>query len=195
VTEVTNWWQSLLLEKQVFYGIGILSLTILLIQMVLTILGLGGDHDADLSGAHDHGTEHGFSFVTVRTVTAFLVGFGWTGALLLNRGYNVLPAIIRAVPVGAAFLFGTAILVRNLLKLQSSGNLDYANAIHTVGTVYSTIPGGEAGTGQLELMMQGRLITADARTTATPDLKPGTAARVIALVGQSTLIVETVSLP
>ena len=79
------------------------------------------------------------------------------------------PAIARAVVVGALFLLGTALLVRNLLKLQSSGNLDYANAVGTIGTVYFTIPAAESGGGQLSLMMQGRLITADARTQSAPD--------------------------
>ena len=82
-----------------------------------------------------------------------------------------------------------------LLRLQSSGNLEYGNAVGTVGTVYSTIPAAEAGSGQLEVMVQGRLITAEARTQSSPALKPGTQARVIALVGQSTLLVEPLSLP
>src|SRR3712207_4774116 len=127
--------------------------------MLFTILGFGGHHDADI-GVHDHGG--GLSWVNLRTVTAFLVGFGWCSGILLNRGYSMGSAIARAVVVGALFLFGTALLVRNLLKLQSSGNLDYANAVGSVGTVYSTIPASESGRGQLEVMVQGRLITADA---------------------------------
>jgi membrane protein implicated in regulation of membrane protease activity len=188
-----EWWQSLVAESKIFYAIGIVSLVLLLFQMLMTILGLGGDHDHELGGHGDH--EHGWGLITVRTVMAFLSGFGWAGGILLNRGYEVGPAIFRAVVVGALFLLATAVLVRNLLKLESSGNLDYKNAIGTVGTVYSTIPSAEAGNGQLELMMQGRLITAVARTQSSPDLKPGTQARVVALIGQSTLLVEPLSLP
>ena len=155
--------------------------------MLLTIIGFGGDHDGDL-GHDDPGS--GAGIITIRTVMAFLTGFGWTGAILLNSGHNIGSAVARASVVGAAFLLGTAFLVRNLLKLQSSGNLDYANAVGTIGTVYSTIPAAEAGGGQLEVMIQGRLVTADARTQSSPDLKPGTQARVVALIGQSTLLVE-----
>jgi membrane protein implicated in regulation of membrane protease activity len=126
---------------------------------------------------------------------AFLSGFSWAGAILLNRGYNLGPALARASVVGALFLFATALLVRALLKLQSSGNLEYSNAVGVIGTVYSTIPGADAGAGQLEVMLQGRLITADARTQVSPALKPGTKARVVALIGQSTLLVEPLSLP
>ena len=191
-----EWWQSLVGESRIFYAIGIVSLVVLLFQMLLALLGLSGDHGADVGG-HGHGDDHGsgHGIITIRTVMAFMSGFGWTAAILLNRGYAIGPAIARAVVVGALFLLGTAILIRNLLKLQSSGNLDYTNAIGTVGTVYSTIPGAEAGGGQLELLMQGRLITADARTRSSPDLKPGTQARVVALIGQSTLLVEPLTLP
>ena len=190
---MTTWWQSLVPESQIFYAIGIVSLVSLLFQMLFALLGFAGAHDADVGAHHDH--ESGSWLINVRTVMAFLSGFGWAGGILVNRGYSVGPAVARAVVVGALFLFGTALLVRNLLKLQSSGNLDYANAVGTIGTVYSTIPAGEAGGGQLELMVQGRLITANARTQSSPDLKPGTKARVVGLVGQSTFLVEPLSLP
>jgi hypothetical protein len=189
---VTGWWYALAPQSQIFYAIGIVSLVAFLFQMLLTIVGLG-HHDADV-GAHAD-QETGGWIINVRTVMAFLSGFGWAGGILLNRGYAMGPAIARAAVVGTLFLFGTAVLVRSLLRLQSSGTLDYANAIGAVGTVYCTIPGNERAGGQLELMVQGRLITADARTQSSPDLKPGTKARVVALIGQSTLLVEPLSLP
>jgi hypothetical protein len=192
---VTEWWNSLVPGSQIFYAIGIVSLVSLLFQMLFVLVGVGGEHDAHIGAHGDHEGGFGSWLINVRTVMAFLSGFGWAGAILLNRGHAVGPAIARASVVGALFLFGTAVLVRSLLKLQSSGNLEYANAVGTVGTVYSTIPAAEAGSGQLEVLLQGRLITAEARTQSSPALKPGTQARVIALVGQSTLLVEPLSLP
>src|SRR5213595_3214852 len=124
---MTDWWNSLLIEKQVFYAIGLFSLAVLLLQILLTLAGVG-HHDADFSGHGDHDT--GMGLLTVRTVTAFFVGFGWTGAIMLNRGYLVLAAIIAGAVTGAAFLFATWFLIHNLLRLQSSGgNVDYNNAV------------------------------------------------------------------
>jgi hypothetical protein len=129
--------------------------------------------------------------LTVRTVTAFFVGFGWTGAIMLNRGYSITAAIAAGAAVGAGFLLTTAVLIRNLLRLQSSGgNVDYNNAIGSVGTVYTTIPAAEAGGGQLELTIQGRLMMAEAYTKAARNLPPNTKAKVVALIGQTTLLVE-----
>jgi len=186
---MTEWWNALLIERQIFYAIGIISLGILLIQIFLAVIGLDGHHDADLSGHGDH--DSGIGLITVRTVTAFFVGFGWTGAIMLNRGYSVIAAIFAGTAVGMAFLLATWFLIHNLLRLQSSGgNVDYNNAIGTVGTVYTTIPAAEAGGGQLELMIQGRLMMAEAYTKATWNLKPNSKAKVVALIGRSTLLVE-----
>lgn len=185
---MTEWWNSLLIERQIFYAIGLFSLAVLLLQILLTLLGVG-HHDADFSGQGDH--DSGMGFVTVRTVTAFFVGFGWTGAIMLNHGYSTVAAIAAGTVTGLAFLLATWFLIHNLLRLQSSGgNVDYNNAIGTVGTVYTTIPAAEAGGGQIELMLQGRLMMAEAYTKAAWNLKPNSKAKVIALIGRSTLLVE-----
>ncbi len=183
-----DWWSSLLLERQIFYAIGIVALAVLLLQLVLTLVGVDAHHDADLSGHGDHPS--GLGLLSIRTVTAFFVGFGWGGATLLNHGYSVPVAIAGGSGLGLLFLLGTAFLIRNLLRLQSSGNLDYRNALGVVGTIYSTVPAAEKGGGQLELVLQGRLMMAEAYTKAAHDLKPGSKARVIELIGLSTLLVE-----
>lgn len=187
-----DWWSSLLLEKQIFYAIGLASISILLIQIFLTFLGIASHHDAELThGEH----ESDLSFLSVRTVTALFVGFGWAGVIILNHGHSVLAAIVGGVVTGLAFLLVTAFLIHNLLRLQSSGNLDYHNAIGVVGSVYTTIPGAERGGGQIELMLQGRLMMAEAYTRADRDLKPNSKARVIGLIGQSTPLVEPLTNP
>jgi hypothetical protein len=185
---MTDWWNSLLIEKQVFYAIGLFSLAVLLLQILLTLVGVG-HHDADFSGHGDHDT--GIGLLTVRTVTAFFVGFGWTGAIMLNRGHSMTAAIAAGTATGVVFLLATAFLIRNLLRLQSGGgNVDYNNAIGLVGTVYTTVPAAEAGGGQIELMIQGRLMMAEAYTKAAWNLKPNSKAKVVALIGRSTLLVE-----
>lgn len=190
---MTDWWNSLLVEKQIFYAIGLFSLAVLVLQIILTILGVG-HHDADFSGHGDH--DSGMGLLTVRTVTAFFVGFGWAGVISLNRGYSMLVAIGVGTATGLAFLLTTAFLIRNLLRLQSTGgNVDYNNAIGSVGSVYVTIPAAEAGGGQVELTLQGRLMMVDAYTKATWTLRPNTKVKVIGLIGGSTLLVEPLTNP
>ena len=187
---MSDWWNSLLIEKQIFYAIGIFSLAVLVLQILLTLVGVG-HHDADFSGHADHDHDTGMGLLTVRTVTAFFVGFGWAGVIMINKGYSMIAAIAVGAGTGLVFLLATAFLIRNLLRLQSSGgNIDYNNAIGTVGTVYVTIPGAEAGGGQVELNIQGRLMTVGAYTKAASALRPNSKVKVVGLVGGSTLLVE-----
>lgn len=80
-----DWWSSLLLEKQIFYAIGLASISILALQILLTI-GIDSHHDAELTHG-EHGS--GLSFLSIRTITAFFVGFGWAGVIILNHGHSV----------------------------------------------------------------------------------------------------------
>ena len=187
-----DWWSSISLESEIFYAIGIVALAVLLMQIFLTLIGIDAHHDADLSGGvHDSG----LGLLSVRTITAFFVGFGWGGVIILNHGHSLPMAVLGGFATGFVFLLTTAFLIHNLLRLQSSGNLNYRNAIGVVGTVYSTIPGAERGGGQLELMIQGRLTMAEAYTKAAHDLKPNSKARVVDLIGESTLLVEPLTTP
>jgi len=188
-----NWWSSLVLEKQIFYAIGIVAISILIIQIFLTIIGIGAHHDANLGGHGDH--DSGLGLLSIRTITAFFVGFGWGGVIILNHGHSLVAAVIGGFGTGVVFLLVTALLIRSLLRLQGSGNLNYRNAIGVIGTVYSTIPAQESGGGQLELVLQGRLITAEAYSKTAEDLKPGSKARVVNLIGHSTLLVEPLTNP
>ena len=82
------------------------------------------------------------------------------------------------------------LMMRSFMRLQSSGTLDYGNAVGQMGTVYLTIPPVQRSGGQIETMIQGRLVTAEALQKGTLPLKPGTKVKVVERIGSSTLIVE-----
>lgn len=185
------WWQDLNLELQVFYGIAILSLFALVIQMAMLLFG-GVDDVADFSDAGEHGS--GLGIFSFRGITGFFLGFGWSGVIALKAGHSLGFAIGVGVLVGGLVMVGIFVLMKSMMRLQSSGSLDYANAVGEVATVYVTIPSDQRGGGQVEVMIQGRLITADALQKASASLSPGTKVRVIEMVGRSTLVVEPLHL-
>ena len=82
------------------------------------------------------------------------------------------------------------VMMRGVMRLQSSGTLDYGNAVGQMGTVYVTIPPVQRSGGQIETMIQGRLVTAEALQKGSQPLKPGTKVKVVERIGSSTLIVE-----
>jgi hypothetical protein len=201
---MSEWWSGLGLALQVFHGIGILASIILVIQLVLTVLGAdadaaGFDGDVDFGGdpgALDglDGAEHGsgLGILSTRTVLAFLAGFGWTGVIVLERGHGMAPAVLISVGVGILLMLLVFWMMRWLYSLRESGSLDYRNAVGQVGTVYVRVPAAGDGTGQVQVLVQGRLATVAAAGRDAEAIASGNKVKVVGLAGSNTLEVESV---
>lgn len=187
LTMMEFWWQALNLELQIFYGIGIIALLALALQMVMLLFG-GIDDSGDFGDGGHHGD--GLGIFSIRGITAFFLGFGWTGVIVLKAGQSLGLAIVLGLFVGSVLMFGIFFLMRSMMRLQSSGTLNYANAVGEVATVYVTVPALQKGGGQVEVMIQGRHTTAEALHRGETQLIPGTKVRVVETIGRSTLVVE-----
>ncbi len=199
---MSEWWNGLSFSLQVFHGIGILASVILVIQLILTLVGgdgdAGGDFDGDLdTGAADglDGIEHpsGLDILSTRTVIAFLAGFGWTGVVVLQAGRSMTSAVLIAVGVGMLLMISVFWMMRWLFSLRESGTLDYRNAVGQVGTVYVRIPPAGEGTGQVQVLVQGRLATVAAAGRGAEAVASGNKVKVTGLAGSNILEVESVN--
>ncbi|HVS12524.1 MAG TPA: hypothetical protein VMV46_01275 [Thermoanaerobaculia bacterium] len=180
------WWGTLDTALKVFYATGLAAGVVLLIQMALMLFGLDGDGDADVG-------EHGETGVlSVRTITAFFAGFGWTGVAMIEGGSSVAVATFAGLVVGSGFVGAVLLLMRLIYGMRAQGNLDYRNAIGVVGKVYTPIAANLERAGQVEVMVQGRLRTVQAMTRAERPLATNTRVRVVELIDETTLLVEPV---
>ncbi len=177
--------------------------SVLFILKVLILL-LGGhgdlDHGGDFGGhgdlhggAHDHaGHAHGsswaFQFLSIQALATFAMGAGWMGLAALKGAHAT-----GEQSVGTAILFGVFLvwlmtkLMQRARGLETSGTLDVRNAIGQDATVYLTIPA--QGHGQVQVVVQGRLMTLDARSTGVV-ISTGTAVRVRSVDQDSVLVVD-----
>lgn len=184
---LNNWWENLNFDLQIFYGIAIISMIALVFQIILSVV-FGMDDGMDAAGAGDH--DSGMGIFSVRGVTAFFTGFGWTGVVCTKQGLSLPVSIALALAVGGVLMIAIFLMMRSFMRLQSDGNIDYDNAVGQIGTVYVTIPPVQRPGGQVEIMIQGRLVTTEALQKGSQPLKPGTKVKVVARIGSSTLIVE-----
>lgn len=193
---MTNWWTSLPFDQQIFYGIGIIAFAITLIQLVLSLVGIGGDaadFNLDLD-VPDSGTSSGVGIFSTQTLGAFFLGFGWVGAMARSGGMSLFVSLALAAVLGIVMMTAMYYLIRLLLKLQSKGNIDYASAVGEEATVYVTLPGDDQdGGGQIQLMLQGRFRMAGARKASPGKANPGDRVRIIGMHGQNTFNVESIS--
>ena len=83
-----------------------------------------------------------------------------------------------------------AYLMRAIYSLQSSGNMDYGNAIGKVGQVYIPIPAGGKAGGKITLTVQEKLTECEAISVGETALPTGSYVRVTAVGEGGVLVVE-----
>jgi hypothetical protein len=177
------WWNALNLELRLFYGIGIIALLFLMVQVFFSLFA-GMD---DMGDVHDtSGHSSGLSIFSIRGITAFFLGFGWAGVIALKAGWSVPAAIAVGIGAGAVMMFAIFLVMTSMLRLQSNGTLNYSNAVGQIATVYVTVPAGGKAGGQIELLLQGRLTMADALYRGSEPLRPGSKVRIVEKLSHAT---------
>lgn len=161
---MSEWWQSLTDPAKVFWAIAISSSLFQILMFALSLF-TGSDFDHSPEGEVT-GAVEGVKVLSIRAIVAFLVGFGWTGGLLLGRGTPVFFTILSAIAAGVVFMMVIFLIMRLLMALKSDGTVHLDRAIGLTGHVYVTIPASRSGQGQIEILVQGRLTTAFAVTNA-----------------------------
>ncbi len=184
------WWEELTPLLRTFWCIALFASVLQILMFLGSLFGAGHDmdHDVHTDGASG-GT--GAQILSVRTLVAGMVGFGWAGVLVAPNASPVV-AIFAASFCGILFMLMVFGVMRFLFSMRSDGTLDYRNAVGVTGRVYVTIPARRVGTGQVEIMLQGRLIMASAETDAPVPLSPQSPIRVSAAQSDNTLLVEPV---
>lgn len=180
------WWATLNEPLRWFYAIAITTSALMVFQLILMIFGFDADDFDDAADA----TEGEVQVLSVRTVTAFFAGFGWTGVATLESGASLPLALLLSTLVGGVFLGGVLLLMKALYSMRHSGTLDYRNAVGEIGSVYLRIPPAMSDPGQIEIKVQGRLMVAQAFTHSETEIPNRARVRVIDLLDQNTLVVE-----
>lgn len=182
---MSEWWQTLSSVSRIFWGFAI---TASVFQVLMFIGSMIGGHDFDHS--HNGGSTDGLKLLSIRAITAFLVGFGWAGALLIESGKSLILSSVSAVICGLIFMAVIYLMMRLLVSLKADGTMDYKNAIGHTAHVYVTIPAARGGQGQVEIMIQGRLATVLAVTDYPYPLAPQAAVVVNKVEGETLLVVS-----
>lgn len=148
------------------------------------------DDDHILPAHQDAAADYdpGLRLFTVRGLIAFFAVGGWVGIALVDLQVGTALASLLALLAGLLALFLVAWLLRLLLGLQSSGNLDIRNAVGLTGIVYLHIPGNLQGSGKVTLILQGRSIEIDALTDLPDGIATGRQIKVISLRGDLLLV-------
>ncbi len=158
--------------EAVYWILALTSTFLFFLKLMLSIFGGDADSDVDMADDIDIADDGDFSddadsgsVFTTDTILAFFKGAGWIGVICYRfTKFNFSSIIIITFFSGIITFVFAFYLLRSMKSFESSGTLDYRNAISNVGTVYLTIPGQRQGIGQIQVEIQGRLTTVDAMT-------------------------------
>jgi len=203
--------------------------TILVVQFVLLLVGLGGEaldidvpHDVghDLGGDFsadfhgdvagdlhgdaggdlhhgDHAAEHHigsswlFGVISLRTVVAALAFFGLVGLAARSAKVGPFAQVAMGTIAGLAAMYGVYFMILSLGKLKAEGTPRIQRAVGRHGTVYTTIPGEESGSGKIQLNLQNQTMEYLAMTPGHA-LSPGAKVVVTDVITSNTVQVEPV---
>jgi hypothetical protein len=185
-------WFDFASGTQLYWAVAVFASVLQVFLLVGALMGGGHDfdHGAD---SHDGSTTDAVKILSLRVLVAFFVGFGWAGVMGQRNGMSPGSTALAALISGVIFMLLLFATLRLLMSMRDDGSLHYENAIGLRGQVYVTIPAVRAGIGQIEVMLQGRLITASAVTDADHALAPQHGIEITALMPPNTFVVKPTS--
>lgn len=180
--------------------------TILLLQFLMTVIGLGGDAldldlpddidaDVDVSVDTDFGADGAdhhvnsswlFGVISFRTVVAALTFFGIAGMAGRSAELPPFQTLLLAVASGAAAMYAVYWIMEMIKSLQSDGTTRVGLAVGAHGSVYVTIPAEETGLGKIQIELQERTVELAALTDGNA-LPPGNRVVVTEIVDSETV--------
>ena len=176
-------WLSSASAENVYLVLAVLGTTIFAIQFILQLFGGEMFHDGAADNiqtmeANDAAAVSEINFFSLRSITGFIMFFGWAGFFWGHQGWS---GLLIAFCCGLFMMVVIAAIIYLLLQLQHSGNIIPENLINQPGSVYLTVPGGNARFGKVTVRVQGR--TVQLKAFAETELKTGTPITVVEHVG------------
>ena len=174
---------------QVFWGSAIVSTAIMLIQTILSLIGMS---DMDLDIGVDGGLDDcsGADLFTIKNIVNFFVGFGWAGISFRPYIENDLLLIFLSLLVGVGFVLIFIFIFKQLMKLESNSAVGADACVGRTADVYLRIPAGRSGKGKIQLSLNGAAREFDAVTDDSELIPSGAVVTVLEVVGKSTLLVK-----
>lgn len=179
------------MEKFYLY-VAVPASLILVIQTIMTFLGMSGEIDVDMDGDGDVDMEGetGLTIFSIRNMIAFFTFFGWSGLWMLSSDVTPLLTAFLSVCVGIIFMFISMSLFYLVSKMQRNGSINLSNAIGITGEVYIPIPAKRRSYGKVMVVIQGGLRELEAITDEAEDIKTGTQVIIVSVEGGSKLLVK-----
>lgn len=161
--------------NNIFLVIAIFATIIYIIKMIIYFFA-GGDIEIDASFDSITETDISFNFISIQSILAFLMGFGWVGFSVIKESQNAQIALIAALLSGCVLMYIAAYLMHLIKKLEKNVQVDFNTLIGKTGRTYTTF--GAKAKGQIEIELNGRWSILDAYNFSDEEISAFTEIRV-----------------
>lgn len=196
------WWSNLTDYQQVLFIVAVAATAVMVLFIILMLIGFDNsefdgiddfdvDADLDIDSINDEPLSSiaGLKVFTIRGILAFLSMGSWITFIFLDI-VDVWLATLIGILGGYLSAYLLALALKQAMKLENSGNMDYRKAIGKSATVYIRIPKARASKGKVNLLLEGRYAEVDAITDDQEDLKSGMQVYVNGVFDETILVVS-----
>src|SRR5690606_15625928 len=180
---INDWWIGLSGTEQFFWILAIFSSVVFLMVFVVSLLGFDADSDIDLDAGTDLDTDtgfgHDFPVFRLKSITAVLTFFSWTGVLLTGEGRSIWEIIPYSILSGLIAMALVVFLLKKFSDLTESGTADPLDLIFEKGDVYLPIPPRQLGSGKVHVTLNKSLREMNAVTMDDEIIRTGEKIRVL----------------
>ena len=178
---------------------GIFSTVILVILVILTLIGIGGespefdaDTDMDFDGTDSDfdGTAQ-FSIFTFKSLVSFFSILSWTTLACRQGGINSVISIAMGLAAGLVTMYLVAKIFFELKKMKQDNTMEIKSAIGKTAKVYLTIPASRSGTGKVHINFDGTLRELEA--VSDEEIKTDSIIEVSDILDNSILVVKKIN--
>ena len=140
-----------------YFWTGVIMTAFFVVKLLIFSLFGMDDGSGDLVGT-DVDTD--FNFISLQSIIAFLMGFGWLGYAAIQWGFGGKVSILFAVLGGLILMALSAYLMFVMKKLNSTPKYDLKILTDKTGTSYTKFE--PKSTGKIQIEFNGKLETFDA---------------------------------
>lgn len=153
----------------IYYYIALFATIFYLIKIFLFTI-FGGDVEVHSDFTSSLETDEAFEFLSIQSILAFLMGFGWMGLTCTKIwGLGMLLTGLVSFIFGLVLMFVSAYLMFCVKKLNKHIVKDLSKAVGCVGKAYTNFSPGAVG--QIEIDIDGQLSIEDAVNNTDAHIK------------------------
>lgn len=141
----------------IYFWLAVVSTAFFVVKLLIFSLFGMDDGSGDLIGT-DVDTE--FNFISLQSILAFLMGFGWLGYAALQWGFSGKISILFAFIGGIILMAISVYLMSTMKKLNSTPSYDLNTCVDKTGTSYTKF--APKSPGKIKIEFNGKLETLDA---------------------------------